>query len=70
MIEKEYGKYIVECDGCGFVMNSSFDTYAEAAEAIQLDGWSKDTYEGDKVHYCPDCADMIERDERKVGVST
>ena len=55
-IERQYGKYIPVCDGCGCVLDEHvYDTFDEARIAMKEEGWSTDKVNGEWQNYCPDC---------------
>ena len=58
-IEKQWGKYVPVCDGCGCVLDDTeHDTFDEARIALKEAGWStgKDG-SGEWVNFCPDCGE-------------
>ena len=57
-IERQYGKYIPVCDGCGCVLDEHvYDTFDEARIAMKEEGWSTDKVNGEWQNYCPDCGE-------------
>ena len=57
-IEKEYGKFIPVCDGCGETLDK-YDSFDEAKEAIENADWSKKLLQNgttkEWVNLCPAC---------------
>lgn len=54
MIEKEYGKYNLECDICGRYI-PKFDTFQDALDYAQDMGWTKKKENGEWINICEDC---------------
>lgn len=57
MIEKEYSKYNIVCDGCG-KMCPGFDTFQDALDYAKEYGWSYKTERrpgAEWENYCEDC---------------
>lgn len=54
MIIKEYGKYIVYCDGCDKTLIEGV-SWREAVEAVKQNGWKFEKVDGEWEHYCPTC---------------
>ncbi len=61
MIHKEFGKFIMECDGCGHETDPHKD-FQDMIDEAKATGWliTKDDDDDDTwVHYCTACvADM------------
>ena len=54
MIEKTYKKErIVICDNCG--EGRVCDTWADAIDFMNEEGWKKKLVDGEFKHYCPEC---------------
>lgn len=54
MIIKEYGKYIVYCDGCDETLIEGV-SWKEAIEAVKQNDWKAEKVDGEWEHYCPQC---------------
>ena len=54
MIIKEYGKYIVYCDGCDETLIEGV-SWKEAIEAVKQNDWKAEKVDGEWEHYCPTC---------------
>ena len=54
MIIKEYGKYIVCCDGCDETLIESV-SWREAVESVKQNDWKFEKVDGEWEHYCPAC---------------
>lgn len=54
MIIKEYGKYIVYCDGCDDTLIDGA-TWREAVEAVNSNDWKFKKVDGEWEHCCPNC---------------
>ena len=53
-IDKEYGKYIPVCDGCGKILEPT-QNFSNALKAMENDGWSRRIEGNDWKNYCPAC---------------
>lgn len=57
-IEREYGKFIPTCDGCGETLEPC-DSFDEAKEAMEAEGWSKKLLQNGNtkewINFCPTC---------------
>ena len=53
MIEKEYGKFNLECDDCGMYIPQ----LVTFQDAINYEGWTKRNVNGEWENYCEDCSD-------------
>jgi len=54
MIIKEYGKYIVYCDGCDETLIDGV-SWREAVETVKQNDWKFEKVDGEWEHYCPAC---------------
>ncbi len=54
MIIKEYGKYIVYCDGCDETLIESV-SWREAVESVKQNDWKFEKVDGEWEHCCPAC---------------
>ena len=54
MIDKSHGKFIPCCDGC-FVELTAVDTFDEAKEQMQDEGWTTIKNGDSWENYCVDC---------------
>ena len=54
MIDKIYGKFHIICDGCGEELDPS-DTFDEAKDQLDDEGWDTKNVGGDWVNLCPNC---------------
>lgn len=54
MIDKEYGKYNLECDYCGIYI-PKFDTFQDTLDYAEEMGWSKKKENNEWVNICEDC---------------
>lgn len=54
MIIKEYGKYIVYCDGCDETLIEGV-SWREAVETVKQNDWKFEKIDGEWEHYCPTC---------------
>ena len=59
MLDRQYGKFVVECDACGDTLETETKDFAEAREVMQREGW-KVRAEGHGrsavwYHGCPQC---------------
>jgi hypothetical protein len=55
MILKEYGKYTLICDICGAGTHDEFDSFQDAIDAKEDNGWKSKRVEGEWMDICPDC---------------
>lgn len=58
-IEREYGKWIPTCDGCGEQLETC-DTFDEALDELKVAGWSREYIDngmddGEWINLCPAC---------------
>lgn len=60
MIDRQYGKFVFECETCHTVLNTDTANFSEALQKMQDEGWAnvghqkigmKPTY----THLCPQC---------------
>lgn len=58
MISKDYGKYALICDICGEGTEEVFDTFQEAADARESNGWKSKKLDGHWADVCPDCLEV------------
>lgn len=62
-IEKEYGKFVPTCDGCGETLDPC-DSFDEAKESMEAEGWSKKLLQKGStkewVNMCPACQEEDE----------
>jgi len=59
MIEKTYKKErIVICDNCG--EGRVCDSWADAIDFMNYEGWKKRLVDGEFKHYCPECVEVEE----------
>jgi len=56
MIEKIYkNKYMAICDNCG--TGQECDSWADAIDFMNEEGWKKKLVDGEWKHYCPECVE-------------
>ena len=55
MIDKEYGKFFINCDICGTTHRYKFNSFNEAKTEADSDGWKFKKVDGEWESYCPDC---------------
>jgi len=54
MIEKIYkNKYMATCDNCG--TGQECDSWTDAIDFMNEEGWKKKLADGEWKHYCPEC---------------
>ena len=58
MIDKQYGKFYTTCDGCGDELAPT-DTFDEARDQLELEGWETKRIESDWANLCPSCAKEV-----------
>ena len=58
MIEKEYGHYIVACDVCVNEMDSTFETWQDAKDGMQSEGYKRINVDGQWVDVCAECQEV------------
>ena len=60
-IEKEYGKFIPTCDGCGETLDKC-DSFDEAREAMEDEGWARKLLQNgatkEWINLCPTCQEV------------
>jgi hypothetical protein len=55
MIDRQHGKYLVECETCDEVLETGTGDFDEAREVMRHEGW-KARRRGDAwLHGCPKC---------------
>ena len=59
MIIKEYGAYVVYCDGCGACLGS-FRSFEAARDAISKAEWSTHKYKETWANCCPECSQYMQ----------
>ena len=55
MIDRQHGKMVVECDGCGEVLETGTAYWNEANATIHAEGWRAEKVGGDWCNYCAAC---------------
>lgn len=55
MLDRQYGKFVVQCDRCGETRETDTKDFDEACEAMRLAGWHARKIGRDWIHGCPDC---------------
>lgn len=55
MLDKQYGKFVVECDSCGETLQTDTKDFDEAREAMRLASWKVRKIGRDWIHGCPEC---------------
>lgn len=55
MLTKIKGDYVLECDGCGAVLETECNDFDEAREVMQAWNWKARKQQGEWLHWCPDC---------------
>jgi len=53
MIDKEHGKFILECAMCG--IEEVFDTFDEAVDFMKKEGWVSENERWGWIEICPEC---------------
>lgn len=53
-IEREYGRYIPACDGCGAALETE-DNFQDAVDAKRNAGWRSRKYGDEWTDLCPVC---------------
>lgn len=54
MIEKEYGKYYIECDCCGCYI-PGFVNFSDALEYAKESNWTFEKDNGEWTNLCEEC---------------
>lgn len=59
MMDRQKGKWVVQCDGCSDeVLETGTDVFQEAVAAARDEGWGlRKNKQGDWENYCPKCSD-------------
>lgn len=59
MLDRQHGKILFECDGCGEVLQTDTGDFTAALALMKSDGWSNRRLGRGEVadwnHYCPKC---------------
>lgn len=56
MLDRQYGKIVLQCDGCGTSEESDKGTdFFEFWNARKRDGWRVQKEGEDWIHKCPEC---------------
>jgi hypothetical protein len=58
MIDRQHGKFLVECDSCDAVLDTGTDDVGAARRRIEHEGWGVEFVGGrsvDILHACPTC---------------
>lgn len=58
MLDRQKGKYVVECDGpgCSEVLDTEMSDFGSAREVMREQDWkSVKRTDGEWAHFCPDC---------------
>lgn len=55
MLDRQHGKFIVECDACGEALETETADFDEARATMQREGWKIRKIRNVWIHGCPDC---------------
>jgi hypothetical protein len=55
MIDRQHGKFLVECDSCDEVLETGTGDFDEAREKLRQEGWKARKLAGVWLHGCPKC---------------
>lgn len=58
MIEKEYGHFIIACDVCTNEADAAFDTWQDAVDCRESEGYQALLIDGRWVDVCPECQEV------------
>jgi transcription elongation factor Elf1 len=54
-VEKQYSEYVLTCDVCGQECDETFETFQDAVDYKNENGWDSEFYHGEWSDVCPDC---------------
>ncbi len=57
-VDKEYGKYYIECDTCGNYI-PGFKDFQDALDYMKQSKWTTKKVMGEWEHYCVECNGTI-----------
>ncbi|WP_439392362.1 hypothetical protein ACRQ5Q_22465 [Bradyrhizobium sp. PMVTL-01] len=55
MLDRQHGKFVVECDSCGDTLQTDTRDFEEAREVMRLNDWKARKIGRDWIHGCPEC---------------
>lgn len=53
MIDKQHGKFVVECDSCDETLETDYDDFSEAVRHMRREGWGTERVGAMWIHACP-----------------
>lgn len=56
-IIKSDSQFVLICDNCGEILPDKFDSFHEAVDAKQDNGWKSKKRHGNWEDWCPECAE-------------
>jgi hypothetical protein len=55
MIDRQNGRIVIECDGCGEVHEGETNDWLEEWRVAKAAGWRTCKIGSDWIHTCPEC---------------
>jgi hypothetical protein len=55
MLDRQKGKFVVECDSCPEVLDTETSDFPEALDMMKREGWNIRKIAGEWLHGCPKC---------------
>lgn len=55
MLDRQYGKFVVECDSCPTTLETDTKDFDEARQVMIREGWKVRKIGRDWIHGCPKC---------------
>jgi hypothetical protein len=57
MLDKQKGDYVVECNGCGAVLETHTSNFSAAVNLLRREGWKSHKRDDDEdwKHFCKSC---------------
>lgn len=55
MIDRQYGKIVIECDACDNTYEGASDEWKPVWAAAKAEGWKTRQIGSEWVHTCPKC---------------
>ena len=55
MIDRQYGRIIIECDSCPEIFSADSDDWAEVWPQAKREGWKGAKIAEEWLHSCPNC---------------